>query len=80
MFGIGIPEIVIIAIVFGILFFGSKKMIDFSRSLGRLSGEFKKGKTDIERELKESESHVTTATTATPSTSNNQTAPNEIKN
>lgn len=59
MFGIGIPEIVIIAIVFGILFFGSRKMIDFARSLGRLSGEFKKGKADIQKEIEESEAKVT---------------------
>jgi sec-independent protein translocase protein TatA len=74
MFGIGIPEIVIIAIVFGILFFGSKKMIEFSRSLGRLSGEFKKGRTDIERELKESE---TKAQSDTPTVTTSETPENK---
>ena len=53
MFDIGIPEVVIIALVFAILFFGSSKILDFSRSLGRMTGEFKKGKADIEKELKE---------------------------
>jgi len=52
MFDIGIPEIVIIALAFAILFFGSKKILEFSRSLGRMSGEFKKGKAEIERELR----------------------------
>lgn len=61
MFGIGVTEIIIIAIVFGILFFGSKKMVEFSRSLGRLSGEFKKGKSDIEKELKDSEAQAMSA-------------------
>ena len=55
MFGLGIPEILLILLAFGVLFFGSGKMLDFSRSLGRLSGEFKKGKVAVEKELRESE-------------------------
>lgn len=55
MFGIGVPELIIIALVFGLLFFGSKKVTDFAHSLGRFTGEFKKGKQDIERELKAGE-------------------------
>ncbi len=52
MFDIGIPEIVIIVLVFGILFFGSGKITDIARSIGRVGGEYKKGKADIEREMK----------------------------
>ena len=52
MFGLGIPEIILIALAVGILFFGSKKILDLSRAAGRMSGEFKKGKQDIEKELK----------------------------
>ncbi len=52
MFGIGIPELILIALAIGILFFGSKKILELSRSFGRVSGEFKKGKKEIERELK----------------------------
>lgn len=52
MFGIGIPELVVIVLVFGLLFFGSGKILEFAKSLGRMTGEFKKGRRDIERELR----------------------------
>lgn len=55
MFGLGLPEIVIILVVIGVLFFGGKKITELGRSLGRFSGEFKKGKTEVEKELKEIE-------------------------
>ena len=55
MFGIGIPELILIALAVGILFFGSGKILDFAKSFGRLTGEFKKGKADVERELKQGE-------------------------
>lgn len=53
MFGLGIPEIILILLAVGILFFGSKKILELSRSMGRVSGEFKKGRSDIEKEIKE---------------------------
>ena len=52
MFGLGLPEIIIIALAVGVLFFGGKKITELARSMGRVSGEFKKGKQDIEEELK----------------------------
>ena len=55
MFGIGVPEFVIILLAFGLLFFGSQKISDFARGLGRVSGEFKKGKKEIEKELMQAE-------------------------
>jgi sec-independent protein translocase protein TatA len=51
MFGLGIPELLLLILAFGILFFGGSKVLDFSRALGRASGEFKKGKQEIEKEL-----------------------------
>lgn len=53
MFGLGVPEIIVIILAIGILLFGGKKITELSRSMGRASGEFKKGKQEIERELKE---------------------------
>lgn len=55
MLGLGLPEIVIILVVIGVLFFGGKRITELGRSLGRFSGEFKKGKTEVEKELKEIE-------------------------
>lgn len=52
MFGLGTPEIIVIVLVVVVLFFGGGKIGEFSRSLGRMLGEFKKGKRDIEEELK----------------------------
>lgn len=61
MFGLGIPEIVLIVLAAGVLFFGSGKIVELARSLGRASGEFKKGKQDIEKELKAGEDDSTNA-------------------
>lgn len=55
MFGLGIPEILLIVLAFGILFFGGEKIAGFAKSLGRVSGEFKKGKKDVENELRRGE-------------------------
>ncbi len=51
MFGLGLPEVIIIALVVGVLFFGSGRISEFSRSLGRMTGEFRKGRREIEKEL-----------------------------
>jgi len=58
MFGLGIPEIVIILIVLVVLFFGGKKISELARGLGRFSGEFKKGRMEIEKEIKEVEKEI----------------------
>ncbi|MCI4350543.1 MAG: twin-arginine translocase TatA/TatE family subunit [Thermoplasmata archaeon] len=42
----------IIAVVAGILFYGSSKIPQLARSLGRSIGEFKRGRLEVERELK----------------------------
>ncbi|MCW9054565.1 MAG: twin-arginine translocase TatA/TatE family subunit [Candidatus Pacebacteria bacterium] len=55
MFGLGISEIIIILLAVGILLFGSNKIVDLARSMGRFTGEFKKGKRDIENEITKAE-------------------------
>jgi len=55
MFGLGIPEVLVILVVFALLFFGSGKVVEFARSLGKVAGEFKKGKREMEDELRDSE-------------------------
>ncbi len=45
-----IDDWLIIAVVFGVLFYGSTKIPQLARSLGRSVGEFKRGRLDSERE------------------------------
>lgn len=56
MFGLGLPEIIILLLVFVMLFFGNGKIIGLAKSLGRFTGEFKKGKIEIENEIREAQS------------------------
>ena len=49
---IGPTEIIIILVAAVILIFGSKKIGEFGRSLGRFNSEYKKGKMEAEKELK----------------------------
>lgn len=58
MFGLGFPEIAIILIVLAIFFFGGEKISELARGLGRFTGEFKKGKTEIEKEIKKAEKEL----------------------
>ncbi len=51
---IGSPTDWIILILVALLVLGgSKKIPEFAKSLGRAMGEFKKGKVEVEKELKE---------------------------
>ena len=52
MLDIGLPEIAIIALAAAVFFFGGEKLSDLARGLGRFTGEFKKGKADMENEIK----------------------------
>ncbi|HMB45102.1 MAG TPA: twin-arginine translocase TatA/TatE family subunit [Candidatus Methanoperedens sp.] len=46
----GAPEIILIVIIV-ILLFGANKIPELAKSLGKATGEFKKGKHEIEAEL-----------------------------
>ena len=50
MFGLGTPEIILIAIVILVLF-GAKKIPELMQGLGKGVREFKKATTDIEKDL-----------------------------
>jgi TatA/E family protein of Tat protein translocase len=46
-----IDDWLIIAVVVGILFYGSSKIPQLANALGRSMGEFKRGKQQVEREM-----------------------------
>ena len=50
MFGIGMPEMILILAV-ALIVIGPKKLPDLAKSLGRALGEFKKGDQRAERQL-----------------------------
>ena len=63
----GLPggsEVILILFII-LLLFGAKKLPELSRSLGRSLGEFKKGKEDLEREIREVKNDVHKAATQT---------------
>ncbi len=60
-----VDDWLIIAVVAGVLFYGSSKIPQLARSLGRSVGEFKRGRLEVERELK-AEQAAATATPAPP--------------
>ena len=51
MFGLGPTEIGIILVLVVVFFFGGEKMGELAKGLGRFTGEFKKGKAEIEEEI-----------------------------
>jgi len=54
-----IDDWLIIAVVAGILFYGSTKIPQLAHSLGRSVGEFKKGRLEVERELQSEQAKTT---------------------
>ncbi|NNN17954.1 MAG: twin-arginine translocase TatA/TatE family subunit [Thermoplasmata archaeon] len=63
-----IDDWLIIAVVAGILFYGSTKIPQLARSLGRSMGEFKRGRLEVDRELKAEQAALATGTSASPPT------------
>lgn len=51
MFGLGIPELLVIAVI-ALLIFGPKRLPEMGKSLGSALREFKKGADDITKEVK----------------------------
>jgi sec-independent protein translocase protein TatA len=51
MFGLGLPEVIIILLVVVVFFFGGEKISEVARGLGKFTGEFKKGKEEMEKEI-----------------------------
>ncbi|MGA8663785.1 MAG: twin-arginine translocase TatA/TatE family subunit [Thermoplasmata archaeon] len=64
-----IDDWLIIAVVAGILFYGSSKIPQLAHSLGRSMGEFKKGRLEVERELKAEQAAATATATSAPTAS-----------
>jgi sec-independent protein translocase protein TatA len=53
MFGLGAPELILIAVLLLVLF-GAKKIPELMQGLGKGIKEFKKATSDIERDIHES--------------------------
>lgn len=58
MFGLGLPEVLIILVVVVIFFFGGEKISEIGRGLGRFTGEFQKGKEEMEREINNAKDEI----------------------
>lgn len=58
MFGLGFSEVAVILIVIIVFFFGGQKISELARGLGRFTGEFKKGKAEMEKEIKKAEKEI----------------------
>ena len=54
MFGMGMPELLVILLIC-LLVFGAAKLPEIGRSLGRTISEFKKGMKEIESDAKDEE-------------------------
>jgi len=55
MFGLGTPEIILIALVV-LLLFGGKKIPELMKGLGKGVKNFKDGMKEVEKEMKDEES------------------------
>jgi sec-independent protein translocase protein TatA len=74
MFGIGMPELIIIFII-ALIVIGPHKLPELAKSLGKGLAEFKKASEDFQRSVKEEtlrEETKTATTHQTPATENSQ--------
>ncbi len=55
---IGVTELIIILVVAGVVFFGEKKIGGLGKALGRFTGEYKKGKMEVDKELDEMKQEI----------------------
>jgi sec-independent protein translocase protein TatA len=60
-----IDDWLIIAVVAAILFYGSTKIPQLAHSLGRATGEFKKGRLEVDKEIRAQQA-AESATAPTP--------------
>ncbi|MCP3986963.1 MAG: twin-arginine translocase TatA/TatE family subunit [bacterium] len=65
MFGIGMPELIVILVV-ALLVFGPAKLPELARSLGRGLNEFRRASTDIRQSLMETENEAKKAVSPPP--------------
>ena len=50
---LGSTEIIVLVVVIGVLIFGAKKIPELAKTFGKAKGEFEKGKTQGDQELKD---------------------------
>jgi len=76
---LGFTEIIIIGIAAVILLFGGKKITELSKAAGRATGEYKKARRDIERELADDGESTAAKEPVANSATNNTAVPETPK-
>ncbi|MDI6891816.1 MAG: TatA/E family twin arginine-targeting protein translocase [Actinomycetota bacterium] len=65
MFGLGMPELMVILIV-ALIIFGPRKLPEIGAAIGRALGEFRKASTEIESQVRREFTEVTSLNKSTP--------------